>query len=196
MDARVVAAALCMETYLRMLRFYIFGSTTTERGRKLNAAYAFCVGDRPDRIYWARGTNTDTLAAFREAGSRILDAVPMAGSAQQIQFITTAANLTARVTFALDRAAELKHGQLSPEGSEEALWLRFAQQFRTIDVKVGKPTLHGNPSIFRSVRRVAQTKRNMPDRLNPNPGFTERDDFDLVSDLESLRHMSVPSDVA
>lgn len=168
-----------------MLRFYIFGSVTTEE-RNLNAAYAFCVEDRLERVYWGRGWSTDSVVAAREAGSRIMDAVLMTGSDHKLEFITTATELDTRAKEAWGRFAQRQAGKSIPQVNDEERWLRFAQQFRTLKVEVQKPTVIGNEDIFRSVQKVARMRRAMPDGAKRDPSFSECDDFDLVGDLKIL----------
>jgi hypothetical protein len=170
-----------------MPRFFIFGSKRTRGDFRINAAYAFCVEARPDRIYWARGTNNDPAAVVREAGSRILDATLAAEATSNVELITTVTNLASLVNFAISRDALRKAGASAPRANDDEKWLGFANRFRLLHVKTGHPAQHPGAHVFRAVKRHAQLllrRTDFPD-LN-DPSFTQRDDFDLAGDLQAI----------
>ena len=175
-----------------MPRFFISNARRAKSGSHINQppminlAYAFCLQEQSDRIYWARGSNNDSAVAIREAGTRIMDAVSHLDSPPALHFMTTTP-LDTNVSQALIRNSRRQHGRSVALRNDDEKWVKFAEQFRLLRVQIGDPETDSYSHIYSRLRKAARAqleRTDLPDGRDTD--FSQTDGFDLAGVLEAI----------
>lgn len=178
-----------------MLRFYASSTTFAKNqldDKRITAAYAFCLEDFPDRIYWARGTSAFAAVPMRDACIRIMEAVTLQEGISSVSIITSNKNVTTYARYALDREAERQRARRENQPvkaikgplSEEEKWVRCGRLILDVKPDLGDTKNYPNLNLQKKVKYTAERqclRNDLP--KNADPSFDQTDAFDLASDL-------------
>jgi hypothetical protein len=169
------------------MRFYLFASNFSGSTKDINASYAFCLEERPERIYWAVGKSNDAFSALFKAVGRVLEAVSTLDGEERVELITSQKNFESRLQFLLDREAERQRGYKVAWADQERERLRVAQHYRSLGVRFEFIRLVGDVRLFNLVKYEAQLQLARGEKIpGSDADFTRRDAFDLAEDLARI----------